>query len=84
MTAKPQGAPPVVVALNVFAVLWIVGGLISLSALWPENESYGHPTTTELAPALIVACIAGLAATIALAASAIVTQLARRNREVEP
>jgi hypothetical protein len=76
--AQAKGAPGVVHALNVLAAVWVVGGLAALSALWPETRSFEEPTGADMAPALIVAFIAGLAATVAAGAAAIVAHVAKR------
>ncbi|MEU7865353.1 hypothetical protein [Dactylosporangium sp. NPDC049140] len=81
--SKPQGAPGIVVALNLLAALWVIGGLASVSTLWPSDGPYDRPTEAELAPALTVAFIAGLAATVAVSAAAIVKYLSRRGEAPE-
>jgi hypothetical protein len=77
--SKPQGASGIALALNLLAALWVLGGLASVSTLWPNDGPYGRPTQAEIAPALTVAFIAGLAATVAVSAAAIVKHLARRD-----
>ncbi|GAA2347175.1 hypothetical protein [Dactylosporangium salmoneum] len=78
--SRTRGIPSIAVAMNVLGALWVVLAVIGGLNLWPDDGGYGAKTKpADLAPAISVMFLGGVAATVAFGAAAVVAQVAKRG-----